>query len=392
VQQPADVPIAAPTPFSKMDHQTFQQTRTNVTFIPPERVPNERILWSRDIKRGIIHKQVTVQERITNKRIFQYDVGTHKFSQISMGGSFDVVISNPHRDSQSYGGGMYGGGVYTGSRSGTSRTIGCVDVMKDGVRYIRFINVADPQGLKQLINTVRHEVKSAEPSYPSSPQLHTQSAKPSVTINLAGIRAVGNLSLKSQDYLENTPVEQLAEELFNFVEKEFPESNESGIPNSARDAFWASKGIENAFALSPELRLKTERASVIASDKLAKEKAAERSKIEQDLTDECVTWARRHDLTKLAKSDVDDFLHQKEGTMSNYNLIRRNYSLSRDTIYREASLRLLPQTNTGPSTDTDQPSTHYCAQCGAKILLDSKFCIECGARVKQISRTKEELR
>jgi len=373
--------MTSPSPSSKSGHEAFQQTRTNVVFIPPERVPNERILWSRDIKRGIIHKQVTVQERITNKRIFQYDVGTHKFSQISMAGNFDVVISNPHRDSQSYGGGMYGGGVYTGSRSGTSRTIGCLDVLKDGVRYIRFSKVSDPQGLKQLINTVKHEVKSATPS-DRSPQLHTQSANPSVTINLAGIQAVGNLSIKSQDYLENTPVEQLAEDLANFVKKEFPESNEPGAPNSARDAFWASKGIENAFALSAELRLKTERASVIASGKLAREKAAERSKLEQDLTGECVAWARRHDLTKLAKSDVDDFLHEKEGTMPNYNLIRYNYSLSRDTIYREASLLLMPQTHTESSlyADTEQPPTCCCARCGAQMPPDSKFCIECGAK------------
>lgn len=367
-----------------------------MTFVPPEQVPNEKILWKRDLTRGIIHKQVTVQEGITNKRIFQHNVETHQFSQVSMSGNFDVVVSNARPHSQSYGGGLYGGGVYTGSRSGTSRTIGCVDIMKDGVRYIRLSNVIDPQGVKQLINTIKREVKSVAPTKPTRPLTAAQSAsqKHPITINLAGLRAAGNLSIKSQDYLEDSSVEQLAEDLANFVKKEFPESNEPGVPYSARGAFWASKGIESTHALRPELRLKVERASTIASDNLAKARAADRSKLEQDLIEECLTWTRQQGSANLTKADVDTFLHGKEGTLPNYNLIRYNYALSRDTIHREVSLRLLPRSSSqiqasttetatppvSPAATTIEEASMFCTQCGAKITRDSKFCKECGAK------------
>jgi hypothetical protein len=125
------------------------------------------VLWKRDLKRGIIHREVVVEERITNVRIFQYNVETQKLvSLIPLKIQPDVIVENSRRSSQSTGSGMYSYGVYTGSRTGTSRTIGDVVIMKDGVIYTRLRNVPDPQGVKQLINTLKRELAEAQKQTP----------------------------------------------------------------------------------------------------------------------------------------------------------------------------------------------------------------------------------
>jgi hypothetical protein len=142
-------------------------TQKPVTFVPIGQIAGEKVLWKRDIKRGIIHKEVTVEERITNIRIFQYNVETQKLmSLIPLKMLPDVVIQNSRRSSQSTGSGVYSYGVYTGSRSGTSRTIGDVVIMKNGVIYTRLRNVVDPQGVKQLINRLKKEVAAAQKQAP----------------------------------------------------------------------------------------------------------------------------------------------------------------------------------------------------------------------------------
>lgn len=319
-----------------------------MTFVPIGTVPGEKVLWQRDLTRGIIHKQVTVQERITNMRITRYEVETHKFDQLPTKNNFDVIVQNSRRSSQSYGGGSfvssYGMGVYSGSRSGTSRTIGDVVMLNNGVVLTRLRDVVDPQGVKQLINTIKREAKTLEKSTPPRPSANAQALKSrerTITIDLRGSRSPSeNLSIKAQDYLENSSVEQLAEDLANFVRKEFPESPALGVPYAARGAFWASKGIENTFMLKAELKLKTERASALASETLTRMRAAARSKLEQSLMDECLAWAKQHAMKKVTKADVDGFLHDKEATLADYQLIRYNYAISRDTIYREVNFRL----------------------------------------------------
>jgi hypothetical protein len=53
-----------------------------------------------------------------------------------------------------------------GSRTGTSRAIGDVVIMKNGVINTKLSNVADPQGIKQLINTLKREVEAAQKQTP----------------------------------------------------------------------------------------------------------------------------------------------------------------------------------------------------------------------------------
>jgi hypothetical protein len=134
-----------------------------VAFIPIGQILTERVLWHRDIRRGIIHKEVIIEERITNMRIFRYNVETHTLlSQITLKSNPDVIVANSRRRSQSSGGGLYGGGTFVSSRVGTSRSFGDVVIMKDGVINTKLSNVADPQGVKQLINTLKREVAAAQ--------------------------------------------------------------------------------------------------------------------------------------------------------------------------------------------------------------------------------------
>jgi hypothetical protein len=129
-----------------------------VSFIPVGQIQGERLVWQRNLSRGIIHRHVTIQERITNIRILQYNVETDKLiSQVALKDQPDVVVTNSRRSSESLGSGVYTSGVYTGRRTGTSRSIGDVLIMKDGVIYTKLSNVVDPQGVRQIINTLKQE-------------------------------------------------------------------------------------------------------------------------------------------------------------------------------------------------------------------------------------------
>ena len=142
---------------------TGLQQESPVRFVPIGQIPGERVLWHRDIKRGIIHRHVVIAERITNLRILRYNVETQQLlSQISLKSNPDVLVANSRRSTQSYGTGVYGGGTLMGSRTGTSRTIGDVVIMKNGVINTKLTSVADPQGVKQLINTLKREVATAQ--------------------------------------------------------------------------------------------------------------------------------------------------------------------------------------------------------------------------------------
>lgn len=151
---------------AKQDADTDLQQDVNgkpVRFVPIGQVPGERVLWQRNLTRGIIHKQVIIEERITNVRIIRYNVETHTLlSQIGWKLKPDVFVANLRRSSQSLGSGLYSEGVYAGSRTGTSRTIGDVIIMNNGVINTKLSGVADPQGVEQLINTLKRESAAAQ--------------------------------------------------------------------------------------------------------------------------------------------------------------------------------------------------------------------------------------
>ena len=128
-------------------------------FVPPEQVPGEQVLWSRELRRGLIQKRVVMREGVTNKRIYMYNLETGQLNEVAMADNFDVLVEDERRNSEGAVGGLYGGGMFYGRRAGRSWSIGTVLIMAGGVARMKFSNVTDPRDLKQLIDTIRREEK-----------------------------------------------------------------------------------------------------------------------------------------------------------------------------------------------------------------------------------------
>ena len=127
----------------------------------------ETILWHRDSTHGLIHKEVTSEEAVTNKRCLKYDVTNRRVvAQVGIENMPEVVIMNVHRVNDSLGGGIFLTprmlglpglplGIYGGPRRGNLKIFGDVNLMVKGNMVMTFENVKDPQGLRQLIQTLK---------------------------------------------------------------------------------------------------------------------------------------------------------------------------------------------------------------------------------------------
>jgi hypothetical protein len=137
------------------------------------RVPlaeGETLLWHRESRRGLIHKEVSMEEAVTNKRALKYDTENKRVvAQIGISHWPQVVVMNIHRVNDSLGGGVFlnprmfslpglgGFGVYGGPRRGNLKIFGDVSFMKDGKVVLTFENVKDPQGIRQLVAALERE-------------------------------------------------------------------------------------------------------------------------------------------------------------------------------------------------------------------------------------------
>jgi hypothetical protein len=127
----------------------------------------ERILWHRDSTHGVIHKEVTLEEAVTNKRCVKYDVLNKKvLAQVGIESMPQVVIMNVHRVNDSLGGGIFLTprmlglpglplGLYGGPRRGNLKIFGDVSLMVNGNIVMTFENIKDPQGVMQLIQALK---------------------------------------------------------------------------------------------------------------------------------------------------------------------------------------------------------------------------------------------
>jgi hypothetical protein len=127
----------------------------------------ERILWHRDSTHGVIHKEVTLEEAVTNKRCLKYDVPNRRVvAQVGIENMPEVVIMNVHRVNDSLGGGIFLTprmlglpglplGLYGGPRRGNLKIFGDVSLMVNGSIVMTMENVKDPQGLRQLIQALK---------------------------------------------------------------------------------------------------------------------------------------------------------------------------------------------------------------------------------------------
>jgi hypothetical protein len=129
----------------------------------------ETILWHRNLTHGIIHKEITVEEAITNKRCLKFDANNKRIiSQVGIANMPEVVIMNIHRINDSLGGGIFltprmlglpwlPFGAYGGPRRGNLKIFGDVSLMINGNVVMTFENIKDPQGMRQLIQALKRE-------------------------------------------------------------------------------------------------------------------------------------------------------------------------------------------------------------------------------------------
>jgi len=146
--------------------QSIAESKPQITSSIPL-IEGETILWHRDSKHGVIHKEVTLEEAVTNKRCLKYDVQNRRIvAQIGIENMPEVVIMNVHRVNDSLGGGIFLTprmlglpglpiGLYGGPRRGNLKISGDVSLMVNGNVVMTFENVNSPQGLRQLIQALK---------------------------------------------------------------------------------------------------------------------------------------------------------------------------------------------------------------------------------------------
>jgi hypothetical protein len=127
-------------------------------------------LWHKEITRGLVHKEVVMEEAVTNKRCMKYNTESKQVvAQVGIGHWPEVVIMNVHRVNDSLGGGVFltprmfglpglgGFGVYGGPRRGTLKIFGDISFLSEGKVIMTFENVKDPQGVKQLVEALKRQ-------------------------------------------------------------------------------------------------------------------------------------------------------------------------------------------------------------------------------------------
>jgi len=130
----------------------------------------ERILWHKETTHGLVHKEVIMEEAVTNKRCLKYDTQSKSVvAQVGITHWPEVVIMNVHRVNDSLGGGIFltprmfglpsipGFGVYGGPRRGNLKVFGDVSFLSEGKVIMTFENVKDPQGVRQLVEALKRQ-------------------------------------------------------------------------------------------------------------------------------------------------------------------------------------------------------------------------------------------
>ena len=113
--------------------------------------PGEQVFWKRTFSKGIIHREATFTEAITNLRAFVIDDAINSIVRACPLRGSEVVVTNTRRDSTQVRTGFGYSGHYASTGVSTGRTLGDVQFMLNGNLVLTLHNVADPYGLKKLI-------------------------------------------------------------------------------------------------------------------------------------------------------------------------------------------------------------------------------------------------
>jgi len=124
----------------------------------------EQIIWNSNFEEGIFWRKIRLSWIITNYRVIYSNFKTGEFLQIPLK-YLDVVVMNTHSAFQSQGfamGAAMPGSLAIGAgmmqRKGTSVRVGDLVFIVDGQVLLKFSNVFDPSGVKNLINQVKKQM------------------------------------------------------------------------------------------------------------------------------------------------------------------------------------------------------------------------------------------
>lgn len=126
-------------------------------------------------------------------------------------------------------------------------------------------------------------------------------------------------------------VEDLAKEFIEFIEREFPEEKYNAMEKHKDQTlrlFWLTKGV-SVFTTNPEFELKKEKVEMLVEMELEKRVMKENKELLSSLTSKIVEWAKKNELSKITKTDVDIFLMEEELILS---------SRLKDVLHRMANL------------------------------------------------------
>ncbi len=119
--------------------------------------------------------------------------------------------------------------------------------------------------------------------------------------------------------IEAKSIEELADELVIFIEKEFPNQKISG---ERMRFFWKSKGLDYSLFLDVSVENKMDKVRSLAKLKLEQKE----NNIIPEFIEYCLQWSKNKGLKRISRVDIDYLLRKKGLTLS---------KPSRETVYNE---------------------------------------------------------
>lgn len=133
--------------------------QSQVPVSSPFMFAGEQVLWKRTFSKGIIHREATLTEMITNLRVLCIDDQQQAIVRAAPLEDATIAVTNTRRDYSGVHTGFERYGAYTGVSRGSGVTIGNVQVFVQGRIVLTLSNIRDPFGLKRLID---NSVKSSK--------------------------------------------------------------------------------------------------------------------------------------------------------------------------------------------------------------------------------------
>jgi len=136
-------------------------------------------------------------------------------------------------------------------------------------------------------------------------------------------------------WLKRITPEEIAIEILEFKEREFPEGHVSF--HTVSRFYWSNKGIEK-FLMPTEIEMKIDKAELMAErEMLRKEETQKKERLGKEkeelpsLVSQCVDWARLKGLRRLTLADVDTYVLEKD-----LDIVKE----TKRALYSMANLRL----------------------------------------------------